>query len=561
MQFEGITLCGVISELNESVIGGYVQKIHQPTEQIVILQVYNREKFRLLISTGQHARIHLSTENYENPETPFGFCMLLRKHLTGARVSAIRQLRLERICDVELQTKSGHFILRAEFMGTQSNLFLLRENTILGAMHTKMGEKHFRPGQELERRDYQPKLNPFDFSDQALHSAIEKDRDENLQTALRLVLDGIGPQTARELIARSELEAGIEVSQLPKSEVEMLIDTTREFFNIISHRSQRACLYEGPDGNSECTLLPYLIYEDLEMHEMESLSACLDIIYSGTQQEPLLEQVNSASKEINNKIKRVERALKATRRDLERAQAYEKIKEKGDLLMAHLGEIEKGVSEVQLTGPDGQTRSISLDPRLSPVENAQAFYNRYKKLKRGVDKITTRVHELESELEELMSIKAELESVESVDEVEKLELAIELGDASLSESSSTPDSQPASGPRLLDYKGFRMWVGRNGKQNDALIRKAHRDDLWFHVKERPGSHVIIQTQRAQNVPTDVIERGAELAAFYSRAQNERKVAVMYTRVKHLKKPKGARPGQVLVSKEEGSVTVCPRGIQ
>ena len=245
------------------------------------------------------------------------------------------------------------------------------------------------------------------------------------------------------------------------------------------------------------------------------------------------------------------------KQDAARAARFEEYKERGDLLMANLSEIKKGQRQIEVEDfSGGGKRLLPLDPMLDPVENAQRCYERYKKLKRGLEKLTERQQELEMELSYLKNLEVNLEQAETLEDLRELEGELEL------EGSFTSKNKPqatSSGPRRITADGFSILVGRNGRQNDALIRQAQREDYWLHAKDRPGAHVIVTSdQRGQDPPERVLLRAAQLAAYYSRGRGSTSVPVMYTRVKYLRKPKGARPGLVLVTREEGTLMVSPK---
>ena len=556
MNFEGITLYAVLEELRATILGGYIQKIHQPSDELLHIQIYKGEKYSLLISTGTNARIHLTTQKFENPATPTAFCMLLRKHIMGAVIESIEQPGMERLASISLSTRESAYKLELEFLGSRSNAVLVRNNKILGSIHSRVGEKSYRPGALYEAIQPSQKLDPKELKLEKFTTALDESPDESIFEALFSGIDGFGPRSLREVIARAKLSRDVLVKDLVYSQLESLHQSIGELIDL----SKPAVLYFKDEKPHDCTISQYETYSEFRSEQFDSISEALDLINSGHDQEPLSAQRDRISKILKARIKKTSRVIKKSEEDLEKALNYERHKMFGDLITANLANITKGEAQVELVDFDGHAVSIQLDPKLTPVENAQAQYARYKKLKRGVEKIQARVQELSSELEYLYSLQDEMESAEVVDDLKVIENKIEIGEAfQSSQPSGSKKTAPSSGPREIDYKGYKIYVGRNSNQNDALVRQAQRHDVWMHVKDSPGSHVVIRTNRNQKVPKDVLERAAELAAFYSRAQNASKVTVTHTRVKNLKKPKGAKPGLVLVSKEDGSITVKPRG--
>jgi predicted ribosome quality control (RQC) complex YloA/Tae2 family protein len=289
------------------------------------------------------------------------------------------------------------------------------------------------------------------------------------------------------------------------------------------------------------------------------MSDALDACHRERQQEPFEQRARQLRTQLQQRVEKTKRVLSQVKEDLERAEKFEEYKERGDLLMVHLHDLTKGQRQAEIEDPaTGEKRLIPLDPTLDAVANAQRYYERYKKLKRGVEKLTARQQELAMELQYLEELAVNLEQAETLEELRELESELELEGAL-----TAPDKKRAratwSAPRRYAIDGFFILVGRNGRQNDALLREARREDYWLHAKDRPGAHVIITSDRRGVVPPQrVLLRAAELAAYYSRGRGSTKVPVTYTRVKYLKKPKGARPGLVLVTREEGTLMVTPK---
>lgn len=560
MRFEGITLAAVVPELQEALEGGFVQGIYQPLDETLILQVYAGEKRQLLISVGQEARIHLTGQNYENPPAPPAFCMLLRKHLKGGVLETVEQPGLERIIDLVVARRGERRTLRAELMGPHGNVVLLGSDEILGALKPSSGGRGFRPHARYMPPPEQPKLDPYMLDADSLACALLKNSDESLPRALFNALGGIGPHTAKELLLRAGLDPRVPVASLSERERSGLLETIREFFTRLRGGELEPCLYLHDGEPVECTPFPYEQHVDLEVRRYRSLSEALDACVQHRGQEPAVRLARRLGRALKGEIARVEKALGHVAEDLRRSEQYEEDKARADLLMSQLHRIEKGQKRVELKDFEGGTRTIELDPTLGPVENAQKLYERYKKLKRGVDKLSQRKRDLEWELSYLEELRLHLDQAETLEELRDLEGELESeGYITISarKQRAKGPSEP-SGPRRYEMDGCTIYVGRNGRQNDALVRGAHREDIWLHAKDRPGAHVIVKGDRKGDVPEPVLQRAAELAAYYSKGRGSTRVPVSYTQVKHLKKPKGTRPGLVLVTQEAGTLLVTPK---
>lgn len=563
MHFEGITLTAVVKELKEEIEGGLVQQIYQPLPDLIILHIYSNERRRLLISAGQEARLHLTEQQYENPPAPPAFCMLLRKYLKGGKLIETAQPGLERLADLLLARHGERYTLRAELMGNQSNVILLRGDEILGALKPKVGQRSFTPHAIYEPPLKQAKLDPLRATKGDFLAALEGHSQEPVKKALLNTVEGIGPRTSKEIAVRAMLDPEKNVSSLSPQEREDLWEAAVKLFTRVAEGELRPCVYFRDSEPIDVTPFPYESYAELEHEQYVRISEALDLCYSQRRQEPFERLSHRLGRAIKERLKKTQRALKEASNDLESAQRYEEYREQGDLLMAHLANIKRGAAQIEVEDfVHGGKRVISLDPTLSPVENAQRCYRRYKKLKRGVEKLTARRHELEMELEYLQGLQVHLEQAETLDDLRELQSEL-MAEGLIPPRPQVSKTQVTrSGPRRYILDGFSALIGRNGRQNDELVRRAHREDWWFHAKDRPGAHVIVKgDQKGAKLPETVLLRAAQLAAYYSRGRDSAKVPVTYTRVKYLKKPKGARPGLVIVTHEEGTLLVVPKEVE
>ena len=561
MRFEGITLAAVVTEIAAELRGARVQTVYQPLDEAILLEVYTGQKRELLIVSGPEARIQFTEQSFSNPPQPPAFCMLLRKHLRNGFIHDVRQPGLERIVDVVVARGEERVTLRAELMRPNGNVLLLNDDEILGALNASAGHRAFEPHSRYEPPTGQGKLDPRGLARAAFADALRSDPDEKVKRALFKGLDGIGPLTAGELAVSAEVDPSTKVSEVSDDALDRLWGTTRDLFDRLERGQLDPCVYvDGSETATEATPWPYAsLSVELEERRVETLSAAIDACYRTRRETPVERRWTELDRALRDEIDRVEKSLDNVATDLGKAERYEDDRQTGDLLMAHLGSIPRNRSSVELVDFEGNARAIPLDPTLEPVENAQTYYNRYKKRKRGVEKLQARRRQLRWELSYLRQLQVHLDEAESMGELDDLEE--ELVDAGVLQPrkrSGKRQSAP-SGPRRVALDGHQVYVGRNGRQNDQLIRDAHPDDLWLHAKNRPGSHVVIKSDRKGDVPDEVLQRAAELAAYHSKGRDAGKVEVTYTFVKHLKKPKGARPGLVVLSEERGTLTVEPRG--
>ena len=563
MHLEGITLAAVVSELRERAIGAFVQQVYQPLPELLILKLYRpttKEKLQLLLSAGPDARIHLTEQRYENPFEAPAFCMLLRKHLKGGILEGVEQPRLERIVDLLVTRRDARCTLRAELFGHRSNLVLLRGEEVLGALKPTVGPRVFRPHRRYEPPRAQSKLDPRSGSREEWLSRLREHEEETLKKALAAITAGIGPRTAQELCVRAGLAPEGLVSALAPEEQERLWLEVKSLFEGVARGDFEPCVYCEDGDPLDVTPFPYEIYAHLRCERVSSISEALDACHKETRQEPFEQLYKTVSRELARRIEKVEGALKKVARDVEQAERHREYQELGDLLMAHLSELgsARGRASIELVDFEGTPRTVPLDPKLTPVENAQRYYERAKKLRRGLEKLAERRRELEWERQYLQEMQLHLEEARTRDELR--ELAEELG---MEEESRKPARRPTgtSQPRRYELAGYTIGVGRSGRQNDALIRESHREDWWLHVQDRPGAHVVVRgPKKGEEPPPQVLERAAELAAYYSKGRGSGKVPVIATRIKYLRKPKGARPGLVLVTRVEKTLLVRPQNL-
>ncbi len=569
MQLEGITLAAVVAELRARAQGAFVQQVYQPLPDLVLLKLYRpatREKLQLLISVGNDPRVHLTEQRYENPLEPPAFCMLLRKYAKGGVLERIEQPDLERIVDLGIAKRDGGCTLRAELLGNRSNVVLLRGDEVLGALKPSVGSRVFRPHGRYEPPAPQDKLDPRACSGEAWLAAL-RSQGGPLGKAIAAITAGIGPRTARELCARAGLSPESPVTALTDEQQEKLGSETKSLFQRVNRGEFAPCLYRhrdrGLDGDGDpvdVTPFPYAIYAHLREERFPGISEALDAAHRETHQEPFEELHQRLTRELRRRQEKVEEALAKVERDLRGAERHREYQALGDLLLAHLADLgtARGRASVELVDFEGSRRTIPLDPKLTPAENAQRYYERAKKLRRGLEKLAARRQELEWERQYLEEVQLHLEGARTLEELRELAEELGLPEEARPQTQKRGPAEP-SRPRRYALGDYGIWVGRSGRQNDRLVRESHREDWWLHVQDRPGAHVVVRgPKKGEEPPPEVLERAAELAAYYSKARGSGKVPVIATRIKHLRKPKGARPGLVLVSQIEKTLVVQPQ---
>lgn len=568
MALDGITLHGIKRELQEKLTGGWVRKIYQPRSELVTVNVWNGDNFKLLISCGQDFRIQLTDLDFDNPQEPPPFTMLMRKHLSGGKITRITQRGLDRVLRIAVGVKDGEGDgkenveqkdLYAELMGRNSNLFLVREGKIIGTLKDMQSrERSISRGDEYQFPPEQDKVDPFDLRQEDFYEFL--DSDSSVWRNMLNNIEGIGPMLAREIAVRADVPP--EQKELSETDREALWKATDRFFGRLASREFTPLVYQKDGKPVEFSPISLESYSDKQEVSFDTLSGALDYYYgvkeSGFEVEELREEIRTT---LDDELQRVEGALKNVKEQLQRSKNREKLKQTGDIILTNLSQLEKGMEKVKLDDPykEEGKREVDLDPSLTPEENAQRYYQRYKKLKRGRKKLTRRKKSLKKELKYLKNLDDQCEEAETVEGLARIEGELkEKG--YIEEEVESSDQGEAGGPKEYWVKGYKVLVGRNARQNDNIVREASRDDLWFHIRNYSGAHVVVVTDgRPDQVPEEVIVKAAQLAAANSKARGAEKATVSYTQVKYVDKPKGAKPGLVQIT-NESTITVSPEEV-
>lgn len=565
MALDGALLHCIKEEMESLLCDARVDKIHQPSREELILTLRQRSgTFKLYISAqAASPRIHFTGIPLENPPSPPMFCMLLRKRITGGRLAGIRQEGLERALylDLDCLDELGDVVrltLAVEVMGRHSNILLVDgDGRIIDAIKrvdlemssvrpVLPGLRYTPPPAETNRLD--PSLcRPEDFL-----AALDRGKDAPLDRALLDCTHGLSPLVCREVTHLALRGRESRVSELTPEERERLVFfLTRIRETILTGERRVPYMLSKLDGTPlDYSFFPITQYGlSATGREMESFSALLDAFYAKKDAAQRLKQrSHDMLRVLTNAYERTSRKLQNQRLELERAGRREEKRIWGDLINASLTQIPKGAPAADLVNyfdPDCATVRVPLDPTLSPAQNAQKYYKDYRKARTAETVLAEQIAAGEEELRYLDTVFDALSRAGSMREVE--ELREELADGGYlrlqrGRQKPPPPTQPLA---FRSDDGFVILVGRNNVQNDRLTTKMARGgDIWMHVKNIPGSHVLVITG-GKEPPSSTLEQAAVLAALHSRAAASSKVPVDYTEAKHVKKPAGAKPGMVV----------------
>lgn len=564
MPFDGSVVNSVVHELNKKLINGKIEKIYQPEKDELLIYVRCfRESFKLLLSaSSSYPRVHLTEENKSNPAVPPSFCMLLRKHLIGGRITDVRQPEFERIIEIDIDTfdelgYSAHKTLIAEIMGRNSNIIFIDKPTgrIIDSIKRVSFEissvREILPGKVYEYPPSGDKTNPLHASKESFIGRIAKTAG-GIKAEKYLInsYNGISPAVARDICFRAGIDGDTDLTQCGSDTIEKLYTAFSGFRESVRNASFNPNIVykDGKAFDFSCFALD--IYRGYDRQEFSDISEAIEKFYHEKDQKDRIKQKSGdIYRIITNRLDRCYKKLEILNNELQEAADSEKFKIYGDLIMSNIYNLQKGQESVRLQNyysPDGEYIEIPLDSRLSPSANAQKFYKQYNKSKNAVNKIKDQI---EDNRREIMYLESQLDNLDKcTEELEIEEIRNELAEQGYIKARKAVKSKRAEASRPMRFissTGFDIYVGKNNVQNDYLTLKfASNQDIWLHTKDIPGSHVIIVTG-GRNVDDTTLEEAANLAAFYSKGRMSSKVPVDYTRRKNVKKPGGAKPGMVV----------------
>ncbi|MGX7394571.1 NFACT RNA binding domain-containing protein [Carnobacterium mobile] len=552
MSFDGIFTHAMVDELRYALSNGRVSKVHQPYKNEIILVIRaNGKNHKLLLSAHpSYARIQLTEIPYENPSSPPNFCMVMRKHLEGAVLENIQQVGNDRMIHFTFKSRDElgdvqNIMLIVELMGRHSNLFLVEQDTqrIMDTIkHVPASQNTYRavmPGATYVTPPHQDKLNPFETTNATLIEVLENPVELSLTKKFQQTYQGIGSDTASELVYRSEEQ----LDKLPEV-LQSFIETIRQ--------GKIAPTLTQVKKKTFFTPVPYLSLAG-ESESYPTLSTLLDQYYQSKAEKDRVQQqgadlIHVLQTELQRNVKKLKK-LEKTMDETELADDY---RIRGELLTAYLHELHKGQTEVTLANfyDDDRPVTIALNPRSTPSQNAQKYFSKYQKLKNAIIFVTEQIRLTNEEIAYLDSVSTQLELATPKDIAEIKEELIQQGYLK-KKTKKKQKRQKASAPdKYVSSDGDSILVGKNNLQNDQLtLKTARKSDIWLHTKNIPGSHVIIQS----NDPSETtILEAANIAAYFSKSQLSASVPVDVVEVKKIRKPNGAKPGFVIY---EGQRTV------
>ena len=579
MAFDGITVAALVSELNTQLANGHVKKIAQPEPDEITLQISTppvrnaegetvRERCMHKLKLSSNASlplVYLTDENKTSPLTAPNFCMLLRKHLSGAAITNVSQHGLERMIRIELNNRnelgdSVDYSLIIELMGKHSNIIFVdaddviidsikHVNSLMSSVREVLpGRKYFIPN-TLEKTD------PFEVDINFWNDVIFK-KSTTVAKAISGSVTGFSRIMGYELAFRAGVDGDDPVSALNGNKKSAIINCFRDVIDQINKSAFSPVIYYENGAPKEFSSIPLSVYDDLEKKELNLISDAINNYYS---EKDKLTRIKSRSSDLMNVIKtnieRCAKKLDILQKQIKDTEKKDKFKIYGELITTYgytldLPCKDESQKEIKLHCTNhytGEEVDINLDPTLSVPDNANKYFDKYNKLKRTFTAVTEQLETAESELAHLESILSALEIARSDEDISAIRKELEESgyirrQTGKKGKKNTVVSKPL---HYISSDGYDIYVGKNNYQNeDITFKLATGNDWWFHAKKTPGSHVVIKANNAEP-PDATFEEAAALAAYFSKGRGSEKLEIDYLQKKNIKKPAGGKPGFVV----------------
>lgn len=559
MALDGITISGLVRELNHTLVGGRINKIAQPETDELLLTIKNqRTQYRLLISASASLPlIYLTESNKISPLTAPNFCMLLRKHIGSGKIISITQPSLERIIcfHIEHLNELGDLCqkkLIVEIMGKHSNIIFCDENDrILDSI--KHVPAHVSSVREvLPGRDYfipitQEKADPFELN---MDTFLEKvcSQPLSIAKAISASVTGISYVSAEEIAYRASLDGDASMDSLSESERLHLAGTFLRFVDMIRNGEFQPMIAYKEKEPVDFAAINMSMYQDYEAVFFDSISKVLETFYA---QKNVLTRIRQKStdmrKVIQTALERNRKKYELQLKQMADTEKKDKYRIYGELINTYGYGVAPGAKSFEaLNYYTNEMIQIPLDPTLSTTDNAKKYFEKYNKMKRTAEALEIQLAETKSDIEHLESLSTAMDIALSEADLSQLkEELIQYGYMKRKNTTGKKAKFTSKPFHYISSDGYDMYVGKNNFQNEELtFQFANGDDWWFHAKGQPGSHVIVRS-KGEEMPDRTFEEAGKLAAYYSKGRQAPKVEIDYIQKKHVKKPNGGKPGFVV----------------
>ena len=571
MAFDGITIANLTKDFSDRLTGGRIYKIAQTESDELLITVklsyenidkYGIKQAKILMSAGASLPLIYETdETKPSPMTAPNFCMLLRKHIQNGRIISITQPGLERIIRFEIEhlDEMGdlrHKTLLIEIMGKYSNIIFIDENNVIidsikhipasvsSVREVLPGREYFIPSQEKE--------NPLETNADVFSSCVLS-KGMPVFKAIYSAYTGLSPIISQEICHRAGVDADKSAISLETKEAIALYKYFDEIVQNIKEGSFTPCIAYENDTPKEYASIPLSIYEDSEGAELVYPETISSLIMQYYLEKNIVTRIRQKSvdlrKIVQTALERNVRKYDLQLKQMKDAEKKDKYRVYGELLTVYGYSAEPGAEKITVNDYNsGKDVTITLDPTLTPAQNAKKYFDKYTKLKRTAEALEEQMKETKEAIDQLESVETALEIAK--EEADLVQIKQELQQTGYIKAhyqgKNARKEKVVSKPfHYLSSDGFDIYVGKNNLQNDELTFKtANGGDWWFHAKKIPGSHVVLLTG-GKEIPDRAFEEAAALAAYYSKGKNQEKVEIDYLKRKDVKKPNGAKPGFVV----------------
>ena len=565
MALDGAVISALCSELSEKLVGGRIDKIHQPERDELLISVrgYGAAYKLLICANPSFPRLHLSNIQKENPQTPPMFCMLLRKHISGGKILSVSQEGFERIITIAIESydEMGYLSkkkLIVEIMGKHSNIILTDSNgKILDSIiHVDISVSSVRqvlPGLMYELPPAQDKKNPLDETSDDVAFTLSHEESEIWKQLLENYT-GISPLVAREAVYRALGRCDIAGIEASRDELERAALNFYAIIDDIKHKNFNPCIVTEKSTKKPLDFCSVDISQygggAITEHFATMNEAVESFYMKKASSESIRQRSGDLLKFLQTSLDRCYKKLQIQDQTLKKAAKRDKYKMYGDLITANIYRIEQGMENVTLENfysENMEEVTIPLKNDLSPSQNAQRYYTKYNKEKTAEAETLKQKKLNEEEIDYLESVQEAVQRCETNSEITKIrDELIEEGYLKNKGRLLKKKKENITPMHFVSDDGYDIYVGKNNKQNDYVTLKLSRStDIWFHTKGIHGSHAIVKTSDAMEVPDETYMQAARLAAYYSKGRGSENVPVDYTEVKNVKKPSGAKPGMVI----------------
>lgn len=559
MSLDGTVVKNLVYEINNRVIDGRIDKIYQNNNDLLINIRAKGQRERLFISISGSPRMYFSDEIFDSPQNPPAFCMLLRKHLENNQILEVSQYKMDRIIKILVKSRDelGEYSKKAliiELMGKHSNVILIDDDSkkIIDSLKrinfNLSSVREILPGLTYNPEDISEGLDPCQVD--SISDLIKDSRENlNIKSFFLKNFTGISPQMCSEIEYRSNIDFKRNLSSLSDEEIIELDKIFFEIFKIVRENNFSPIKIYREDLFKDFYSLDLESLNDKEKIKVESISSLLEEFYNS---KFLRDSLGSKSKElkkiVKKNIEKLNRKLSNQANELNVALNREKFKVYADLISSNFYKIEKGADSVTVENFYDEMKEIkiSLDPTLDGPSNAAKYYKKYSKLKNAASFLTEQIEIGKSEISYLESILLNIDFAERPDEIDEIYEELEK-EGYLKKKKKNNKKKKDSDESFITVKtedGFDIFVGKNNRQNDYLThKKAKKNDLWFHVKDAPGSHVILKNDN-RDFTNNALLTAARLAAKYSSLSKSQNIPVDYTFKMYVKRHPAKKPGLV-----------------